>query len=154
MHQKAYITDVINRFGMEDSNTVETPFDSPVRLSKNGSVIVRTGMSNGTTQGERSVHTASVGVSQKKRKVSQSLEQEPKLHYRELIGCLLWISMGKRPDNQCARYSSDPNKEHWTACLRILRYMKGTSYYGLHYHRHHSHYLGQNESAKASIKDL
>ena len=82
---------------MEDSNTLETPFESHVSLSKEGSVNVRIGMSSGTTQGETSVHTASIGVPQKKRKASQSLEQEPKLPYRELIGCLLWISMGTRP---------------------------------------------------------
>ena len=34
----------------------------------------------------------------------------PNVSYREVIGCLLWISMGTRPDityavNQCARYS-------------------------------------------------
>ena len=159
MHQQAYITEVIKRFGMEDCNPVDTPFDSHVRLCKEGNVNVRTGMSSSTTQGENSVHTASVGVAQKKRKASQALGQEPKLPYRELIGCLLWISMGTRPDisyavNQCARYSSDPKQEHWTACLRILRYLKGTSDHGLHYHRHHSHYLGQHEPTRVSMKDL
>ena len=37
----------------------------------------------------------------------------PKGSYREVIGCLLWLSMGTRPDityavSQRARYSSDP----------------------------------------------
>ena len=109
--------------------------------------------------GERAVSSSSDGESSKKRKASQALGSEPKLPYRELIGCLLWISMGTRPDisyavNQCARYSSDPKPDHWTACLRILRYLKGTSDYGLHYHRHHSHYLGQNQPAKVSMGDL
>ena len=40
---------------------------------------------------------------------------KPNASYREVIGCLLWISMGTRPDityavNQCARYSSDPKQ--------------------------------------------
>ena len=67
--------------------------------------------------------------------------------------------MGTRPDisyavNQCARYSSDPKPEHWTACLRILRYLKGTSDFDLHYHRHPNHYLGRNQPEKASMKEL
>jgi len=70
--------------------------------------------------------------------------------------------MGTRPDisyavNQCARYSSDPKSEHCSACLRILRYLKASSEYGLHNHRHHLNYLGQKEptiSSKVSVNDL
>ena len=32
-----------------------------------------------------------------------------------------------------ARFCARPIKEHWTALKRILRYLKGTSYYGLQY---------------------
>jgi len=68
--------------------------------------------------------------------------------------------MGTRPDvsyavNQCARYSSDPKPEHWSACLRILRYLKGTVDHGLHYHNHQNHYLGQKRTeGKVSMSDL
>ena len=67
--------------------------------------------------------------------------------------------MGTRPDisyavNQCARYSSDPKPEHWTACLRVLRYLKGTSDYGLHYHKHPTHYLGETVKTRPSMSDL
>ena len=59
--------------------------------------------------------------------------------YREAIGSLLWLSMDTRPDitfavSQCARYSSDPKPEHWTAVMRVLRYLKGSPDLGLHYH--------------------
>lgn len=113
-------------------------------------------MSSSATQGESTV--ASTNVARAKKKVS-SVGVEAKLPYRELIGCLLWISMGTRPDvsyavNQCARYSADPKPEHWTACLRVLRYLKGTSDYGLHYHQHHSHYLGQAQQSRPKMSDL
>ena len=67
--------------------------------------------------------------------------------------------MGTSPDvsyavNQCARYSSDPKPKHWTACLRILRYLKGTSDHGIYYHKHHSHYLGQSIPDRARMEDL
>ena len=167
MHQQSYIKETIKRFGLEDARIVNTPIDHHVRLCKSGVVNTRTDVSSTTksssaTQGERTVHTAFVGTTQKKRKASQALGDEPTVPYRKLSGSLPWISMGTRPDisyavNQCARYSSDPKPEHWTACLRILRYLKGTADHGLHYHRHHSHCLGQNlptTSTKASMKDL
>ena len=129
---------------------MSTPIDYHVRVSKSGVVNVRTGVgstrkSSSATQVERTVRTAFVGVTQKKSKASQALGDEPTGPGRELKGSLLWISLGTRPDisyavNQCARYSSGPKPERSTACLRILRYLKGTADHGLHYHRHHSNY--------------
>ena len=51
---------------------------------------------------------------------------------------LLWISQGTRPDityavSQCAKYSTKPKNAHWWALKKILRYLKGTSDYGIHY---------------------
>ena len=61
--------------------------------------------------------------------------------------------MGTRPDitfavNQCARYSSDPKPEHWTAVMRILRYLKGSTDYSLHFNRHSSQYYPEYEQSK------
>jgi len=65
----------------------------------------------------------------------QPLTDEP---YRELVGSLLYIANGTRPDisyavGLCARYSSQPLQRHWRALKRILRYLKGTANYGLIY---------------------
>ena len=158
MHQQSYINDVLKRFGMENCKSVDTPFDQHIRLCKEGMYNTRTGVSRQATQGESSVHDANV-VQFKKKKKQSKIGTESKIPYRELIGCLLWISMGTRPDvsyavNQCARYSSDPKPEHWTACLRVLRYLKGTSDHGLYYHRHTSHYLGESEDRRIRMSDL
>ena len=156
MHQQSYINDVLKRFGMENCKTVDTPFDPHIRLCKSGVYNARTGLSSQATQGESTVSDVNA-VKFKKKKSKIGIED--KIPYRELIGCLLWISMGTRPDvsyavNQCARYSSDPKPEHWTACLRVLRYLKGTSDYGLHYHRHENHYLGEQNNNRARMSDL
>ena len=155
MHQQLYITEVLKRFGMDSCKPADTPFAHDIRLCKSGQYKARTGVSSSAAQGESTVPAST----SKKNKQSSVPGAEPKVPYRELIGCLLWISMGTRPDisyavNQCARYSADPKPEHWTACLRVLRYLKGTSDYGLHYHRHPTHYLGQSVKSRPAMSDL
>jgi hypothetical protein len=158
MHQASYITDVLKRFGMEDCRPADTPFDYRIRLCKTGAYHARSGVSSATTQGESEISESYLAHFKKRKK--SSVPDETKIPYRELIGCLLWISMGTRPDisyavNQCARYSSDPKPEHWSACLRILRYLKGTIDHGLHYHNHASHYLGQRRTeGRVAMSDL
>ena len=56
--------------------------------------------------------------------------------YREVIGCLLWLSLGTRPDityavSQVAKFSANPGQVHWKAVKRILRYLNGTRNLGL-----------------------
>ena len=46
--------------------------------------------------------------------------------YRELVGTLLWIANGTRPDIAFAvttltKYTSNPGEIHWQALLRVLR---------------------------------
>ena len=63
------------------------------------------------------------------------LEKSPN-SYRELIGCLMWISGATRPDisfavNYLARYNSAPTMDHWNQALRLLAYLGKTKYHGL-----------------------
>lgn len=51
--------------------------------------------------------------------------------YRELIGCLMYVTLTTRPDlsaatNYFSRFQSDPSDEHFVHAKRILRYIKGT----------------------------
>ena len=56
---------------------------------------------------------------------------------------------------QCARYSSDPKPEHWCAVMRVLRYLKGTPDYGLHYHKHLSSYVDNaNDSPRVRMSKI
>jgi hypothetical protein len=57
--------------------------------------------------------------------------------YRQLIGCLMYLT-NTRPDicfvvNTLSQYMVDPRKEHWIAAEHILKYLKGTIEYGLQY---------------------
>ena len=58
--------------------------------------------------------------------------------YPELVGALLHLTRGTRPDianavRTLSKFLLNHDKTHWTAALRVLKYLKGTSTYGLVY---------------------
>lgn len=58
--------------------------------------------------------------------------------YRELVGCLMYVTLTSRPDlsaavNYYSQFQSCPTHEHWTHLKRVLRYLKGTLDHGLQY---------------------
>ena len=142
MHQSKYIDDVLKRFGMSTCRAVSTPSDYHVRLCKTGAYKVNRDKIS-TQRG--SMKRGNGGNQESNDDIEFHKHHKPDASYREVIGCLLWVSMGTRPDitfavNQCARYSSDPKIEHWIAVMRILRYLQGTRDYGLFYHKHSTHF--------------
>ena len=55
------------------------------------------------------------------------------LRYSQIIGSLQYLANCTRPDisysvSKLARYTSCPNRTHWDALDRVLRYLKGTMY--------------------------
>ena len=64
-------------------------------------------------------------------------EEVESTYYRKLIGCLRYLTL-TRPDilfsvSYLSRFMSKPYSNHLVAAKRILRYIKGTSDYGLIY---------------------
>ena len=60
------------------------------------------------------------------------------LEYASIIGSLMYAMHCTRPDiayavGMLCRFTSNPSSEHWKAISRVLRYLKGTMDYGLHY---------------------
>jgi len=58
--------------------------------------------------------------------------------YRELIGALMYLSVGTRPDithavSYLSQFNSCYTEAHWKAAKRVLRYLKGTNNVGLVY---------------------
>jgi hypothetical protein len=101
-----YIQYTLNWFGMAESYTVNTPADPNVTLS---------------SQPNESEKTEVLRVP-----------------YKEAIGCLMFISLLTRSDityavNHAAKFCENPRNIHWTAVKRIMRYLHGTSDYGLIY---------------------
>ena len=56
----------------------------------------KSGVKSETLQGESK--TSTTYIANLKEKKASSVQAETKISYRELIGCLLWISMRTRPD--------------------------------------------------------
>ena len=60
------------------------------------------------------------------------------LEYLRIIGNLMYIMNCTRPDiayfvSKLSRYTSNPGEDHWKALVKVLRYLKYTKNYGLHY---------------------
>ena len=63
--------------------------------------------------------------------------------YREAVGSIMYLVLGTRPDlgfaiGYLSRFQETPDEEHATAIKRVLRYIRGTTEYQLHYHRNDS----------------
>ncbi|KAL0333939.1 UNVERIFIED_CONTAM: Retrovirus-related Pol polyprotein from transposon TNT 1-94 [Sesamum angustifolium] len=68
-------------------------------------------------------------------------EPECQIEYSRIIGSLMYIMNCTRPDiayavNKLSIFTSNPSKDHWKGLIRVLRYLKYTSNYGLHYTRY------------------
>lgn len=61
-----------------------------------------------------------------------------KYPFRELVGCLLWLTMGSRPDlafsvGYLSRHLDRSTEVHWKQGLRVLRYLAGTAELSIRY---------------------
>lgn len=61
-----------------------------------------------------------------------------KVPYRELVGILMYIANGTRPDiahsvNMLAQVASNPGRLHWSPTKHLVRYLKGTQIHQLVY---------------------
>ena len=69
---------------------------------------------------------------------SESVSQ---LEYSRVIGSLMYLMSCTRPDiayavSKLSRYTSNPGSDHWKGITRVLRYLRYTRSYGLHYTRY------------------
>lgn len=110
IHQRSYTMKIIEKFGMTNCKTCETPGQTGVEFCTKGVVGATDQNDNRPFHGE----------------------------YRGLIGCLTYLANGTRPDvsfivNRLAAFSEQPKVAHWTAAKRIVRYLKGTANVGITY---------------------
>ncbi|CAB3252424.1 unnamed protein product [Arctia plantaginis] len=107
LKQKLYVDKILERFGMSECKPAVTPIDVNVKLEKPECIS------------------------------HDIMNQYP---YQSLIGALMLLAVCTRPDityavNYLSQFNTNYNIEHWKAAKRVLRYLKGTSDYGLVYER-------------------
>ena len=73
-----------------------------------------------------------------KKNFGESYDQ---LQYSRVIGSLMYVMTCTRPDianavGKLSRFTSNPSRLHWKALIKLLRYLRFTADYGLHYNRY------------------
>lgn len=72
--------------------------------------------------------------------------QDDIYNYRQLLGCLMYLSVCTRPDisfacSQLSQFNNCFDKSHWLAAKRILRYLAGTIHYSLCFYKSRDWFL-------------
>ena len=103
LSQTALIDKIIRQFGQQDSYPINSPMDPGLKLRR----------------------------PDKKGISSEDRYRLDKLPYRSLVGCLIYLSIGTRPDisyavQQLSQFLDSYTYAHWNAALRVVRYLKGT----------------------------
>ena len=103
LSQKALIDKIIQQFGQSDSHPVSTPMDPGLKL--------------------RWVDKSSLS--------KQDMEKLVKIPYRSLVGSLIYLAIGTRPDisysvQQLSQFLDSYSYPHWNAAIRVVRYLKGS----------------------------
>ena len=102
--QPAHAENLLRKHGMQDSKPTGTPTD----------------------------------VNSKLQPAATQADPVKQTEYQSAVGSLMYLAVSTRPDiafavNNLARFNSNPQKEHWTALKRVLRYLKGTLNHGILY---------------------
>ena len=109
LSQTALIDKIISQFGQCDATPLSLPMQPGLKLQ----CIDRSTLSR------------------------EELDRIQKLPYRSLIGCLLYLATGTRPDiafavQQLSQFLDSYTEIHWNAAIRLVRYLKGTRDLKLH----------------------
>lgn len=105
--QRNYILSMLEKFKMSECKPAVTPMDSGCKLVRPEHV---------------------------------DTELMRNIPYQRLIGGLLYLAVTTRPDiafatSYLSQFNSCYDESHWKAAKRVLRYLKGTSSYGLKYEK-------------------
>jgi hypothetical protein len=105
--QHKYTMKILEKYGMSKCNPTSVPFNPGLVLSK-----------------------ALCASEEEEIKIMQD---KP---YRQAVGSLMYLMLGTRPDiafavRECTQFFANPGIAHWKAVKHILRYLRGTTDYGL-----------------------
>lgn len=83
--------------------------------------------------------STSMVVNNKLAKDEEPSNSSDRVPYRELVGSLMYLAMGTRPDithavSWLSQFNDRHQNENWVAAKRILRYLQGTKDTGIAYY--------------------
>jgi hypothetical protein len=127
------------------SNPVGTYLGLQIKRMDDGSIFLHQKVyAENVVQRFRMEHANSVKIP-----ADQHHQMDPEMHtngdketdnklYRQIIGSLMYLSLGTRPDityavNKASQFLENPRKIHWKAAKRIVKYLKGTINHGLYF---------------------
>ncbi|KAE8879493.1 hypothetical protein PF005_g23034 [Phytophthora fragariae] len=109
INQKAYTESIIKKFGQENAKPCLTPLEPGVHLAK---------VDEPQTEEDKA-----------------EMKSKP---YRSLVGSLMYLACGTRPDISVAvaklsRFLENPGEKHWDAGIKVVRYLLKTKDVGIVY---------------------
>jgi Reverse transcriptase (RNA-dependent DNA polymerase) len=110
--QNGYIRQILERFGMEESKAVSTPFVTSTRLLS----------ANHAPENSTEFQADKADIKR----------------YQTMVGSLMYAMLCTRPDlayaiQQLSQFNSNPTNAHFQAAKRVFRYLQGTPTMGLAY---------------------
>jgi hypothetical protein len=114
LNQCQYIDKVLDRYGMTNCKPVFTP------------MATGTDLSAFDPESDETIPQMAL------------VEGGPVISYQSVVGSSMYAMLGTRPDiahtvGVLGRFSANPKGIHWAAAKRLLRYLKGTRDWALHY---------------------
>ena len=128
------------RFDMKDMSIVDVILGVKIIRTQNGLVLSQ---SHYVDKILKKFNPEDTSVAQTPIDTSHHLsknrgESVAQLEYSRIIGSLMYLMSCTRPDlayavSRLSRYTSNPSSEHWKSMTRLLRYLRYTRNYELHY---------------------
>lgn len=150
-----------SKFDMKDMGLADVILGVKITRTQNGLVLSQTHYVDKIlekfNQGDTSIARTPIDTSQHLSK--NRGDSVAQVEYSRIIGSLMYLMSCTRPDlayavSRLSRYTSNPSSEHWKSITRLLRYVRYTREYGLHYESYPVVIEGYNDANWISdIKD-
>lgn len=134
LHQRLYTEKVLKTFNMDTCKPVSSPEDANIKLSRDDSPS--------PSHDDYDAH----------------VDEMRRTPYAAVVGSLLYLSICTRPDiahsvHVLTRFMHNPGRAHWQYAKRVLRYLRGTTNYGLLYSRNNGASIAASSTAHAAPHD-
>ena len=129
-----------SKFDMKDMGLADVILGVKITRTQNGLVLSQTHYVDKIlekfNQGDTSIARTPIDTSQHLSK--NRGDSVAQVEYSRIIGSLMYLMSCTRPDlayavSRLSRYTSNPSSEYWKSITRLLRYVRYTREYDLHY---------------------